>query len=73
MGGDSNRRHHHFPPPYKSSEQDVTPEDEAFNRDGKLEQYYIVRFKQKDLWPEYPFDNDSLQTESPERWLEPAD
>src|SRR5579875_3991715 len=53
--------------------QDVIPEDEAFNRDGRLEQYYIVRFRQKDLWPEYPFDNDTLQTESPERWLEPVD
>jgi hypothetical protein len=53
--------------------QDLIPEDEAFNRDGRLEQYYIVRFRQKDLWPEYPFDNDTLQTESPERWLERAD
>jgi thiocyanate hydrolase subunit beta len=53
--------------------QDIIPEDEAFNRDGPLEQYYIIRFRQKDLWPEYPFDNDTLQTESPERWLEPAD
>ncbi|MBV8810331.1 MAG: nitrile hydratase subunit beta [Acidobacteriaceae bacterium] len=53
--------------------QDLIPEDEAFNRDGRLEQYYIVRFRQKDLWPEYPFDNDTVQTESPERWLEPAD
>jgi hypothetical protein len=53
--------------------QDVIPEDEAFNRDGRLEQYYIVRFRQQDLWPEYPFDNDSVQTESPERWLEPVD
>lgn len=53
--------------------QDIIPEDEAFNRDGQLEQYYIVRFRQKDLWPEYPFDNDTVQTESPERWLEPAD
>ena len=52
--------------------QDVIPEDEAFNRDGRLEQYYIVRFRQKDLWPEYPFDNDTVQTESPERWLEPV-
>src|SRR5581483_12255492 len=52
--------------------QDIVPEDEAFNRDGQLEQYYIVRFRQKDLWPEYPFDNDTVQTESPERWLEPA-
>jgi hypothetical protein len=53
--------------------KDIIPEDEAFNRDGQLEQYYIVRFRQKDLWPEYPFENDTLQTESPERWLEPAD
>jgi|SRR5262249_27037547 len=52
--------------------EDILPEDEAFNRDGRLEQYYIVRFRQKDLWPEYPFDNDTLQTESPERWLEPV-
>jgi hypothetical protein len=32
---------------------DLIPEDEAFNRDGRLEQYYIVRFRQKDLWEEY--------------------
>jgi hypothetical protein len=51
--------------------QDLIPEDEAFNFDGKLEQYYIVRFRQKDLWEEYPFDNDTLQTETPEHWLEP--
>jgi len=50
--------------------QDLIPEEEAFNLDGQVEQYYIVRFRQKDLWPEYPFDNDTLQTESPERWLE---
>ena len=51
---------------------DLIPEDEAFNVDGRLEQFYIVRFRQKDLWPEYPFDNDTVQTESPERWLEPV-
>jgi hypothetical protein len=51
---------------------DLIPEDEAFNVDGRIEQLYIVRFRQKDLWPEYPFDNDTLQTESPERWLEPV-
>lgn len=51
--------------------QDLIPEDEAFNRDdGRLEQYYIVRFSQKDLWAEYPSDNDTLQTEFPDRWLE---
>jgi len=52
--------------------KDLIPEDEAFNWDGRLEQYYIIRFRQKDLWPEYPFDNDTLQTECPERWLKPA-
>jgi hypothetical protein len=51
---------------------DQIPEEEAFNVDGQLEQYYIVRFQQKDVWPEYPFDNDTIQTESPERWLEAA-
>jgi hypothetical protein len=40
--------------------------------DGKIEQFYIVRFRQKDLWPEYPFDNDTLQTECADRWLEPV-
>jgi thiocyanate hydrolase subunit beta len=52
--------------------KDLIPEDEAFNYDGRLEQYYIVRFRQKDLWEEYPFDNDSLQTEFPDRWLDPV-
>jgi hypothetical protein len=52
--------------------KDLIPEDEAFNYDGRLEQYYIVRFRQKDLWEEYPFDNDTLQTELPDRWLEAA-
>jgi len=52
--------------------EDLIPEDEAFNYDGRLEQYYIVRFRQKDLWEEYPFDNDTLQTELPDRWLEPV-
>lgn len=51
---------------------DLIPEEEAFNVDGRVEQYYIVRFRQKDLWPEYPFDNDTVQTESSERWLESA-
>ena len=51
---------------------DLIPEDEAFNVDGQVQQYYIVRFRQKDVWPEYPFENDTIQTESPERWLEPV-
>ncbi|HLK80889.1 MAG TPA: SH3-like domain-containing protein [Xanthobacteraceae bacterium] len=52
--------------------QDLIPEDEAFNQEGRLEQYYIVRFRQKDLWEEYPSEKDTLQTEFPDRWLEPA-
>jgi len=52
--------------------KDLIPEDEAFNYDGRPEPYYIVRFRQKDLWEEYPFDNDTLQTEFPDHWLEPV-
>jgi thiocyanate hydrolase subunit beta len=53
--------------------EDLIPEDEAWNRDdAQPEQFYIVRFRQKDLWEEYPFDDDTLQTEFSERWLEPV-
>jgi hypothetical protein len=53
--------------------EDLIPEDEAWNReDAQREQFYIVRFRQKDLWEEYPFDNDTLQTEFADRWLEPV-
>ena len=52
--------------------EDQVPEEEAWNRnEAPREQFYIVRFRQKDLWQDYPFDNDTLQTELPERWLEP--
>src|SRR4051812_19199791 len=50
--------------------EDMIPEDEAWNRDdAQPEQYYIVRFRQKDLWPEYPLAHDTLQTEFSDRWL----
>jgi thiocyanate hydrolase subunit beta len=53
--------------------ESLIPEDEAWNRDdAQPEQFYIVRFRQKDLWEEYPFDNDTLQTEFSDRWLEIA-
>jgi hypothetical protein len=53
--------------------EDLIPEDEAWNRDdAPREQFYIIRFRQKDLWEEYPFANDTLQTELPDGWLEPA-
>jgi len=43
----------------------VIPEDEARGRDtaergGREEPFYVVRFKQKDLWPNYTgFDVDT--------------
>jgi hypothetical protein len=53
--------------------EDVVPEDEAWDRqDAVPEQYYIVRFRQTDLWEEYPFEKDTLQTEFPDRWLDPV-
>ena len=53
---------------------DLFPADEAWERnDAPQEQYYIVRFQQKDLWAEYPFENDTLQSEYPDMWLEAAD
>lgn len=53
--------------------EDLIPEDEAWNRDGaQREQFYVVRFRQRDLWENYPFDNDTLQTELPDRWLDPV-
>ena len=51
---------------------DLIAEHEAFNWDGRIEQFYIVRFRQRDLWEEYPLENDTLQTELPDRWLEPV-
>jgi hypothetical protein len=53
--------------------EDLIPEDEAWNReDAPREPFYIIRFRQADLWGGYPFPNDTLQTELPQSWLEPA-
>lgn len=48
------------------------PEDEAWDReDARPEWFYIVRFNQSQLWDNYTGpENDTLQTEIPERWLE---
>ncbi|MEM5318082.1 SH3-like domain-containing protein [Paraburkholderia sp. JHI869] len=52
---------------------DFMPQDEAWNRENDpQQQYYIVRFRQKDLWEEYPFENDTLQSEFPDSALEPV-
>lgn len=52
----------------------VIPEDEAWGREqGRTEPFYVVRFRQRDLWPGYTgFDGDTLETEFSERWLMPA-
>jgi hypothetical protein len=53
----------------------VIPEDEAWGREqGRTEPFYVVRFRQRDLWPDYTgFDVDTLESEFSERWLMPAD
>lgn len=53
----------------------VIPEDESWGRDdnGRKEPFYVVRFRQRDLWPNYTgCAGDTLETECSERWLEPA-
>jgi hypothetical protein len=52
----------------------VIPEDEAYDRKpGRVEPFYVVRFRQRDLWPDYTgHDNDTLETEVAEGWLAPA-
>ncbi len=48
-------------------------EDEAWDNCDNPEWFYSLVFKQKDLWPDYSdtFANDTVETELPERWLEP--
>ena len=59
----------------KVSYESLAPEDEAFDRhDRQPEWFYIVRFRMADLWVPYAgAPSDTLQTELPERWLEPVD
>jgi len=42
----------------------LLPSMKAFNWDGRIEQFYIVRFRQKDLWEEYPCENDTCRPSS---------
>lgn len=57
-----------------ATHESPAPEDEAWDNTDKSEWFYIVRFRQKDLWPEYSdrYAQDTLQTEFSERWLEKA-
>lgn len=59
---------------HRVTNESPAAEDEAWDNLGKVEWFYMVRFRNQDLWPEYPttFPNDSVLTEVCERWLEPA-
>jgi hypothetical protein len=52
----------------------MIPEHEAWGReDGRFEPFYVVRFRQRDLWPDYSgLAQDTLETELAEGWLVPA-
>lgn len=58
----------------KTTHESPAAEDEAWDNVGKVEWFYMVIFRQQDLWPEYPetFSKDTILTEVCERWLEPA-
>jgi hypothetical protein len=47
-------------------------EDESWDNTDQPEWFYSVVFRQKELWPDYPdlYENDTLETEFSERWLE---
>ncbi len=49
-------------------------EDEAWDNTDKSEWFYSVKFRQHELWSDYPavYANDTLETEFSERWLEKA-
>lgn len=49
-------------------------EDEAWDNTDKVQWFYSLAFRMCDLWPEYPdfYANDTVETEIPEFWLEPA-
>ena len=47
-------------------------EERAYGRDGDREPLYRVRFRQRDLWPNYPGSaRDTLVVDIYEHWLEP--
>jgi nitrile hydratase subunit beta len=50
------------------------PETRAYGKDGQpAKPLYMIRFRQKDLWPNYQGDGaDSILVDIFEQWLEPA-
>lgn len=54
----------------------VVPEDEAYDKleTGRSEPFYVVSFRQTDLWPHYTgYAVDTLETECAEGWLRPLE
>jgi nitrile hydratase subunit beta len=53
----------------------ANPEELAYNRPGLPAQpLYRVRFRQRDLWPDYAGPaQDTLEVEIYQHWLEPAE
>lgn len=49
-------------------------ENEAWDNTEYVEWFYSLVFLNKDLWPEHSdaYPNDTVETELPEGWLEPA-
>lgn len=48
-------------------------EERAYGRDGVREPLYRVRFRQRDLWPDYAGSaDDTLVADIHEHWLEPG-
>ena len=52
----------------------ANPEELAYNRPGTPRQpLYRVRFRQREVWPDYRGpDNDTIEIELYQHWLEPA-
>lgn len=52
----------------------LNPEGLAYGHDGLPKRdLYLLKFRQIDLWPDYPNNIDTLAIEIYEHWLEPAD
>jgi nitrile hydratase len=53
----------------------ANPEELAYGRDGQPRRpLYEVRFRQRDLWPDYAgSDRDTLDVDVYEHWLEPEE
>lgn len=52
----------------------LNPEGLAYGQDGLPKRdLYLLKFRQMDLWPDYPNNTDTLAIEIYEHWLEAVD